>query len=317
MLKRMGWEATMNLRLVKYIGKRVLLSIATVLIVVTITFIAMQVTPGSPFNSEKGISDSTLAALKKLYGLDQPTYIQYFKYIGAALSWQFGISIKKNRPVMTILMEGLQVSGVIGLLALIISVIVGIVLGCLAATHQNKWSDRLIMVLSTGSVAMPSFVIASILLYLVCQVWRLLPANGDTPAGYILPILCLSLYPMAYITRLTRSSTLDVLNQDFIRTAKAKGLPNRTILFKHALRNSLTPVITYLGPEFAYIITGSLVVEQIFTIPGLGRTFTNAITGRDYTLIMGTTVFLTYIMVIMLLLSDILYTIANPKVDFE
>jgi len=297
--------------------KRVVLSALTIIIVVSVTFIAMQVTPGSPFNSEKGISAETLATLNKLYGLDKPLYEQYFRYLLAAFSWNFGFSIKKNRPVMTILLEGLQVSAIIGILALVISIIIGIILGSIAATHQNKWSDRLIMVLSTGSVAMPSFVISSILLYLVCQEWKLLPANGSTVAGYILPIICLSLYPMAYITRLTRSSTLDVLNQDYIRTAKAKGLSRPKVLFKHALRNSLTPVITYLGPEFAYIITGSLVVEQIFGITGLGRTFTSAITARDYTLIMGTTVFLTYIMVIMLLLSDILYKVVNPKVDFD
>jgi oligopeptide transport system permease protein len=307
----------MNVRFLKYILKRLLLSAATIVVVVSITFIVMKVAPGSPFNSEKGISASTLETLKKLYGLDKPVWEQYFDYIGSAFSWQFGVSIKKNRDVMTIINEGLKVSGIIGVLALVISVFLGIVFGSIAATHQNKWSDRLIMVLSTASVAMPSFIIASILLYVICVKLKWLPANGTTWQGYILPVLCLSLYPMAYITRLTRSSTLDVLNQDYIRTAKAKGLTKGKVLFKHALRNSLTPVITYLGPEFAYIITGSLVVEQIFGITGLGRTFTNSITNRDYPLIMGTTVFLTYIMVFMLLFSDILYTIVNPKVDFD
>lgn len=308
----------MNSKFFVYIIKRILMSFLTIFLVITITFWAMQAIPGGPFTSEKAITAETLAALNKLYGLDKPLGIQYLNYLKNALVWNFGPSLKKKgRLVMDIIADGMKVSAPLGLCALLFATVFGIFFGTFAATHQGKWSDRFIMVLSTASVAMPSFIIATFLLYLCCIKTNMFPANGTTLAGMVLPCFTLSLYPMAYITRLTRSSTLDVLSQDFIRTARAKGLKNNKVIFKHALRNSLTPVITYIGPEFAYIITGSLVVEQIFAVPGIGRAFVNSITGQDYPLIMGTTIFLTYIMVIMLLVSDILYKVANPKIDFD
>lgn len=309
----------MNSKFAVYIIKRVLMSILTIFLVITITFWVMQAIPGGPFtSSEKKLSQATIDSLNKLYGLDKPLFIQYLNYLKNAVIWNFGPSFKYvGRDVMDIIGDGMSVSAPLGFCALLIGTFFGVLLGSIASTHQNKWSDRLIMVLSTASVAMPSFIIATLLLYFLCYLANWFPANGTTIYGLILPCITLSLYPMAYITRLTRSSTLDVLNQDFIRTAKAKGLTHNKIIFKHALRNSLTPVITYIGPEFAYIITGSLVVEQIFAVPGIGRAFINSITNRDYPLIMGTTIFLTYIMVIMLLVSDILYKVANPKVDFD
>lgn len=310
----------MNTKTLKYILKRILMAFITILAVITITFWSMQAIPGGPFTSEKAVSSETLARLNALYGLDQPKGVQYLNYLKASLSWNFGYSIKNSLPVMTIIQQDFPLSGIMGCIALLLALFFGIILGSLAATHQNKFSDRLIMVLSTASVAMPSFIIATFFLLFFCIQLKWFPASYSAingPKALVLPTLCLSLYPMAYITRLTRSSTLDVLNQDYIRTAKAKGLTNSKILFKHALRNSLTPVITYVGPEFAYIITGSLVVEQIFAVPGIGRDFTQSILNRDYPLIMGTTVFLTYLMVFMLLLSDILYKVANPKVELD
>jgi oligopeptide transport system permease protein len=310
----------MNSKLLAYILKRVGMSILTIFLVITITFWAMQAIPGGPFLSEKGVSDATLARLEAMYGLDKPLMEQYWNYMKNAVIFDFGPSIKsKGQYVTDIIMDGLSVSGPIGIIATLIALIIGIVFGLIAATHQNKFLDRLIMVISTASVAMPSFIIATFLLLIFCVQLGWLPANGTSGEAntFILPIVCLSLYPAAYITRLTRSSTLDVLNQDFVRTAKAKGLTHEKMLFKHVLRNSLTPVITYIGPEIGYVITGSLVVEQVFSIPGLGRTFTQSILNRDYTVIMGTTVFLTEIMVVMLLVSDILYKVANPKVDFD
>jgi oligopeptide transport system permease protein len=308
----------MNTKFAMYIVKRLLLSILTIFIVITITFFAMQAIPGGPFTSEKSVSDAVLAVLKAKYGLDKPLYVQYWNYLKNAVMFDYGPSMKqKGQDVIKIIQDGFAVSGKIGAIAALIALFFGVILGSYAATHQNKWVDRVIMIFSTASVAMPSFIIATFLLLLFCVKLKWLPANGTTVAGYVLPVICLSLYPMAYITRLTRTSTLDVLGQDYIRTAKAKGVSKTKILFKHGLRNSLTPVITYFGPMFAYIITGSLVVEQIFGIPGLGRPFITAITGRDYTLIMGTTIFLTVIMVVMLLISDILYKIANPRVSFD
>jgi oligopeptide transport system permease protein len=173
------------------------------------------------------------------------------------------------------------------------------------------------MVLSTASVAMPSFVIATILLLLLCITIPIFPSNGSSAAGLILPVISLSLYPMAYITRLTRSSMLDVLGQDYIRTARAKGVSPAKVIFKHSLKNAVTPVITYVGPMIAYILTGSLVVEKIFAVPGLGNYFFSSIINRDYPMIMGTTIFLATIMVIMTLLSDICYKIFDPRVDFS
>jgi len=311
-------EIPMNSKFLSYILKRLIMAVVTVFAVITITFFAMQLIPGGPFLAEKSISAETLALLEAQYGLDKPVFIQYLNYLKGALIWDFGPSIKKTgRFVTDIIFSDFKVSGIIGLIALLIATFTGSILGSLAATHQNKVGDRVIMVLSTASIALPSFIIATVLLLLFCVTLKWFPANGTSIAGYILPTITLSLYPMAYITRLTRSSTLDILNQDYIKMAKAKGLSNRKVLFKHALRNSLTPVITYFGPEFAYIITGSLVVEQIFAIPGLGRDFVSSISNRDYPMIMGTTIFLTDIMVIMLLVSDILYKVADPKVDFD
>ena len=187
----------------------------------------------------------------------------------------------------------------------------------IAAIKRNKWLDKTIMVGSTAFVAMPSFVIATLLLIAFCLKIQIFPARGDTFAGLILPIFALSLYPMSYITRLTRSSMLDVLGQDYIRTAKAKGVAPSRIIYKHALKNALIAVITYIGPMIAYILTGSLVIEKIFSVPGLGRAFISSITNRDYMMIMGTTIFLATLVIIMNLITDILYKFVDPRIDFS
>ena len=191
------------------------------------------------------------------------------------------------------------------------------VLGAAAALHRNKLIDKVIMVITTAFVSMPSFIMGSLLLVLFAITFSLLPANGTTPAGLVLPVITLALYPMAYITRLTRSSMLDVLGQDYIRTARAKGVSGMKVIFGHALKNALIPVITYFGPMLAYIVTGSLVVEQIFAVPGIGRAFVSSITGRDYPLIMGTTIILAALIVIMNLVSDILYKVVDPRINLE
>ncbi|MCQ2752714.1 MAG: ABC transporter permease [Bacilli bacterium] len=308
----------MNSKTMFYIVKRLLLALLTVVVVVTVTFWAMQAIPGGPFNTEKAVDPSIIIKLNALYGLDQPLFIQYVRYLGNAIVWNFGVSLKvKNTAVMEIIGENLPYSLATGLCAAAIAIILGVVLGSTAALKHNKTADRVIMVLSTASVAMPSFVIASLLIWLFVNTLGWAEVGGETVASYILPVLTISLSPMCYITRLTRSSTLDVLGSDYIRTAKAKGVSKRKILFKHALRNSVTPVITYAGPMIAYIITGSIVVEQLFSIKGLGRSFVNGISARDYPQVMGTTVFLTFLMVFMVLISDILYKIVNPRVDFD
>lgn len=308
----------MDKKLALYIVKRILLAIVTVFLIITITFFAMHSIPGGPFLSEKSPSAEVTAALEAKYGLDKPLGEQFIEYLKGVIRFDFGPSIKqRGRMVSDIIMEGFKVSMKIGLAAAIIAIALGLFFGSLAAVFHNKLPDKLIMVLSTAFVAMPSFIIATFLLLIFCVYLNLLPANGDTVWGLILPVIALALYPMSYITRLTRSSMLDVLGQDYIRTARAKGVRPYKVIFKHSLRNAVTPVITYAGPMIAYVLTGSLVVEKIFAIPGLGKYFVSSITNRDYTLIMGTTIFLATLIVIMMLVSDILYKIFDPRVDLS
>ena len=211
----------------------------------------------------------------------------------------------------------MKTSAKLGLIAAGLAGVIGIVLGAVAALRRNKIIDKVIMVITTAFVSMPSFIMGSLLLVLFAISWAILPANGAAPGGLILPIVTLSLYPMAYITRLTRSSMLDVLGQDYIRTAKAKGVSGAKIIFGHALKNSLIPVITYFGPMLAYIVTGSLVVERIFAVPGIGRAFVSSITNRDYPMVMGTTIVLAVLIVVMNLVSDILYKVVDPRINLE
>ena len=219
--------------------------------------------------------------------------------------------------VIDVIADGMRTSVKLGLIAAGIALVFGIVLGAVAALRRNKLIDKVIMVITTAFVSMPSFIMGTLLLLLFAMRWPIFPANGSTAEGLVLPIITLSLYPMAYITRLTRSSMLDVLGQDYIRTAKAKGVSGGKIIFGHALKNSLIPVITYFGPMLAYIVTGSLVVEQIFAVPGIGRNFVSSITNRDYPLIMGTTIVLATLIVIMNLVSDILYKVVDPRITLE
>ncbi|MBQ8836893.1 MAG: ABC transporter permease [Clostridia bacterium] len=278
----------------------------------------MRAIPGGPFLSEKSPSAEVTAALEAKYGLDKPLFEQYITYLKDLLHGDFGPSIKnRGRNVIDLIMEGFSVSAKTGLIAACVAIVIGLTLGALAAVFHDKWIDNLIMVLTTAFVAMPSFVIATILLLIFCIAWPILPANGNADGGLILPIIALALYPMSYITRLTRSSMLDVLGQDYIRTARAKGVSGAKVIFKHSLKNAVTPVITYVGPMIAYILTGSLVVEKIFAVPGLGKYFFSSITNRDYPMVMGTTIFLATLMVIMTLISDICYKIFDPRVDLN
>ena len=302
-----------------YILKRVLMAILTVFIVVTITFFSMNAIPGGPFTSEKSVSPEVEAAMMAKYGLDKPLGEQYLTYLGDIfLRFDFGPSIKtKGRAVIDIILDGFGTSALIGGIAAVLAIILGITFGTIAAINRNKFVDKLIMVLTTAANALPAFIIGSFLMLIFCVELRLLPANGSAKGGLILPIITLSLYPMAYITRLTRSSMLDVLGQDYIRTARAKGVSWRKTTFGHALKNALIPVITYVGPMLAGILTGSLVVEQIFAVGGLGRYFVNSITGRDYPLIMGTTIFLATLIVFANLISDIMYKVVDPRIELK
>ena len=311
----------MNTKTLAYILKRIGLAILTVWVVITVTFFVMHAVPGGPFLSEKSPSPAVQAALEAKYGLDKPLFEQYTTYLKDILHLDFGPSIKqRGQQVSTIIMDGMKVSVKLGVIAAGCALACGVVLGAVAALRRNKIIDRVIMVVTTAFVSMPSFIMGSLLLVVFVVKLQLLPGNGSAqsgPAGLVLPIITLALYPMAYITRLTRSSMLDVLGQDYIRTARAKGVSGRRIIFGHALKNSLIPVITYVGPMLAYIVTGSLVVEKIFAVAGVGRAFVNSIINRDYPLVMGTTIVLAVLIVVMNLLSDILYKVVDPRISFD
>ncbi len=309
----------MSSKTMLYIVKRLLLAILTIWVVITVTFFVMHAVPGGPFLGEKAITAEAKAALEAKYGLDKPLFEQYVTYLKDIVTkFDFGPSIKqRGRDVIDIIGDGMKTSAKLGLIAAFSALIVGVVLGALAALRRNKLLDRVIMVITTAFVSMPSFIMGSILLLVFAVSLAVVPANGETPQGLILPIITLALYPTAYITRLTRSSMLDVLGQDYIRTAKAKGVSGVKIIFGHALKNSLIPVITYFGPMLAYIVTGSLVVEKIFAVPGIGRAFVGSITDRDYPLLMGTTIVLAALIVIMNLIGDILYKVVDPRITLE
>ncbi|MBQ8833980.1 MAG: ABC transporter permease [Oscillospiraceae bacterium] len=309
----------MNTKNLMYILKRVALAALTVWVVITVTFFVMRAVPGGPFMAEKAVSEAAQAALEAKYGLDKPVMEQYFTYLKDIVTkLDFGPSIKlRGRMVIDVIADGMKTSVKLGLIAAFIALGSGIVLGAVAALRRNKLIDKIIMVITTAFVSMPSFIMGTLLLILFTIHWQIFPANGSTAEGLVLPIITLSLYPMAYITRLTRSSMLDVLGQDYIRTARAKGVSPAKVIFGHALKNSLIPVITYFGPMLAYIVTGSLVVEQIFAVPGIGRAFVSSITNRDYPLIMGTTIVLACLIVLMNLVSDILYKVVDPRITLE
>ena len=309
----------MNSKTLLYIGKRLLLTLLTILVVITVTFFVMHAVPGNPFQREGKMTEEQLKLQTEKYGLDKSLPEQYLVYLkNIVLHFDFGDSIKNdNRPVVDMIADGMKTSAKLGLIAAFSALAVGVVLGSVAALRRNKLIDRIIMVVTTAFVSMPSFIMGSILLLLFSVTLGWLPANGTTTAGLILPVITLALYPTAYITRLTRSSMLDVLGQDYIRTAKAKGVSGPKIIFGHALKNSLIPVITYFGPMLAYIVTGSLVVEKIFAVPGIGRDFVNSITDRDYPLIMGTTIILAALIVIMNFVGDILYKVVDPRINLE
>lgn len=279
----------------------------------------MNLVPGGPFVAEKSISKAAQAALEAKYGLDKPLWQRYVTYMSDLLHGDMGVSLRqRGKTVNDIIWSKFPVSAGLAGIAVIVSLLVGIPLGCLSAYNRGKWADNVIIVFATCGIAIPSFISSVLLLYTFGSKLNILPTVGlNSLASYIMPVTALSIYPTAYITRLMRSSLLDVMGQDYIRTAKAKGLSNFSVLFKHALRNAILPVVTYVGPMLASLMTGSFVVEKIFTIPGLGREFVSAITNRDYTLIMGTTILLATLIIMANVIVDILYKIIDPRIKLK
>lgn len=301
-----------------FVLKRIATSVLALFIIASLSFFLMFLVPGGPFEGEK-TTQKTIEIMNAKYGLDKPVIVQYKNYMLNLLKGDLGISIKRQGfTVNEIITEKFAVSAKLGAVAVLFSVIVGVPLGTLAAFRRGRAADKIIMFICTLGIALPGFVVATLLLYTFGMNLQLLPTIGlKSPIHYIMPVLALSLSPVSYITRLMRSNMLDVIDQDYIKTAKAKGLPMRFVLFKHALRNSIIPVITYLGPLTASVITGGFVVEKIFSIPGLGNYFVSSITGRDYPMIMGTTIFLASLIILANLIVDILYSIIDPRIKYN
>ena len=303
----------------KYIIKRICLAILTIWVVATITFLLMNLVPGGPFLSDKAISPEAKAALEAKYGLDKSLGEQYVTYMIDAFHGDFGESLnQRGRTVMDIISSKFPVSAGVGIRALIVSICVGVPLGVIAAHKRGSFWDRFLSVIATCGIAVPGFVFCIVLLYSFGVKWRILPTYGLSEwKSYIMPVMALSIYPISHIMSLMRSSMLDIIGQDYMRTAKAKGVNQKVCLFKHALRNAVLPVITYVGPMIAYILVGSFVVERIFAIPGLGGEFIKAVNGRDYMMIMGTTIFLATLVVIMNVIIDIVYKIVDPRIKLQ
>ncbi|AGE63144.1 dipeptide ABC transporter permease DppB [Bacillus subtilis] len=292
---------------------------ATILVITTLTFVLMKVIPGSPFNEERGTNEAVQKNLEAYYHLDDPLIFQYIFYLKSIITFDFGPSIKKpSDSVNDMLERGFPVSFELGMTAIVIAVISGLVLGVIAALRRNGFLDYAAMSLAVLGISIPNFILATLLIQQFAVNLKLFPAaTWTSPIHMVLPTAALAVGPMAIIARLTRSSMVEVLTQDYIRTAKAKGLSPFKIIVKHALRNALMPVITVLGTLVASILTGSFVIEKIFAIPGMGKYFVESINQRDYPVIMGTTVFYSVILIIMLFLVDLAYGLLDPRIKLH
>ncbi|NLP46488.1 MAG: ABC transporter permease [Epulopiscium sp.] len=300
----------------KYLLKRFVMAIFTLWAIVTITFVLMHAVPGNPFAKEGKMPEVVYENLQKKYGLDKPLYQQYVIYLRNLLKGDFGDSMKSRvETVNDMIKRGFPVSAYMGFQALLIALIFGPALGALAALNQNKWPDYLSMVIAILGISVPSFIMGTVFIQFIARKVSWLPIGGwGTFAHTILPSFALGLMPLAYTARLMRSSMLEVLGQDYIKTAKSKGIAKSAVILKHAVRNAILPIISVLGTLVSNLLVGSFVVEKIFGIPGLGMFFVKSISNRDYTLIMGTTIFYAIILIISLLLVDLAYMFIDPRI---
>lgn len=298
--------------------RRVLSALLTLFIIATITFFLMNMIPGGPFNTERA-SAKTVEMMETKYGLNKPIFEQYLMYLKRLLRLDLGDSYKRiGFSVNQILGEKFPISAGVGVVAILLAVLIGVPVGIIAAFKHNRPLDRIVMFIANLGIAVPNFVMATALLFFFGVQLGWLPTLGlKTWQHYVMPALALSFNPMCYISRLMRSSMLDVLRQDYIKTARAKGLQEKVVLFKHALRNAILPVVTYLGPLTAGILTGGFVIEKIFTIPGMGKFFVESINNRDYPLIMGVTIFYSALLVLMNLIVDLLYGVIDRRIKYE
>ena len=302
--------------MLNYIVRRIFYALLALFVVVTVTFLFMHIIPGGPFQREKALPEAIKKNIEARYNLDQPLHEQYIDYLSHLVKGDLGPSFKyRGQTVNDIIEERFPVSVQLGAVSVAIALLLGIPAGILAAVKQNKFPDYSVMFFSTIGIAMPSFVIGTVLMYFLAYKWGLLPAAmWGTPQQVIMPAVALAGLPTAYIARLTRSSMLDVLSQDYMKTAVAKGLSQMRTLWVHGVKNAIIPVVTYLGPLLAQILTGSFIVENIFAVPGLGKHFVTSIYNRDYTVILGVTVFYCVLLIGLNLLVDLAYPLLDPRI---
>jgi oligopeptide transport system permease protein len=307
--------------MLRFIGRRLLVAIPTLFLVVTVAFFMMRAAPGSPFAMDRKLSPEIERNVMARYGMNRPLTEQYVVYVGGVLHGDFGPSLKyKDKSVLQILQENYKVSLVIGVSAITLAAAIGMTLGVLAALRQNGWIDIGVMGVAIVGVCIPTFVTAPLLVLLFGSILQLLPNggwNGGAPQNLVLPVTVLALPQIAIISRLTRAGMIEVLHSNYVRTARAKGLPAHRIVLKHALRAAILPLVSYLGPACAGLLTGSLIVEQVFNLPGLGKFFVISALQRDYTVVMGMVIFYAALVVFLNLVADLLYAALDPRVRFS
>ncbi|MEY9969962.1 oligopeptide transport system permease protein [Lysinibacillus sp. RC46] len=305
--------------MIKYILKRLMYILLALFVIVTATFFLLRLAPGNPFASERNFPPQIEAKLNETYGLNNPWYIQYKDYLIDAATFNFGESMKyKARSTNDMIAEGFPVSLTLGIEAMLLAIGFGVLIGVIAALYHNRWPDYLATTFAVLGISVPSFILAGLMQYFLAYKLQLFPISGWKGFSYsILPAFAIALTHMGFIAKLIRSSMLEQNNSDYVKMARAKGIGKWTIVFRHTLRNALLPVVTYLGPLTAAVVTGSFIVEQIFAVPGLGKHFVQSITNRDYTVIMGTTVFYSIILLFAVFIVDILYSVIDPRIRLK
>ena len=302
-----------------YIIKRFFMSLLTLFVITTVTFFLMHLIPGGPFTGDKVLPPNILHNLEVKFGLNKSLGNQYLSYLGNILHGDLGVSVKmQGMNVSDLIATKFPVSAGLGLVAVAFALIVGTILGIISAFKNGRAADHTVMVIATIGTSVPNFVIATVSMIVFGVLLKCLPTYGLTSwQSYILPAFALSLFPLSFIARLMRSNMIDVINQEYIKTARAKGLQESKVIFKHALKNAILPVVTYMGPLLAGVLTGSFIIEQVFTIPGLGAFFVTSINNRDYSVIMGTTIFYGAFLIAMNFLVDVLYMLVDPRIKLK
>lgn len=307
--------------MVKYILKRIGAGMLSVFVLITITFFLLHIIPGGPFSpaENRNVPPKILEKVSEQYGLNDPIPEQYIRYLKNLAQGDLGTSFKKqDTTVNELIAQGFPVSARVGLWGVLISLAVGVPLGVIAAVKRGKWPDGAAMVFATIGVSVPSFVICVLMMYFFCEKWKIFPSYGLTSwKHYVLPVFCMAFSQIAYITRLMRSSMLETMRQDYIRTERAKGVPEFTVISRYAMKNSLLPIITYVGPMVAALLTGTFIIEKLFSVPGLGRYFVSAINDRDYSVTLGLTLFVGTLIIIVNIIVDIMYAVIDPRVKID